>query len=439
MATYRGYVRYISTGEPVSDGTTVEFRSELDNALLASTTTVGGEFEIVRHGSFPPHRIVTALGGEVHVQTSKTVGMTGAVNLSLLPYLIQVLSDGVVRNVLNELAVTANGANMNLSVQSGVAIARGIIYDQLTSTTLTVEAADPIRPRIDTVAIEVVPAGAGEDIEGESKLVLVKGEPSSAPNPPSLIQSATKWQIPIADIRVDTGATAIGQNKVTDRRTYAAAGFNEDDIKAIVDDVLTQATASSTTGTEYAAGDIFGVFLRILQIDKEWLEDYVNDMIVAGSNITKSYNDATGKITISATVPNGGSAPSGAPARLHKDTNFGTTGALSSGTRNLGTASITLPAGTYLIHSQVNLSCFSNNGNLGYVTLKLTGNGAPAGSEQSSRNFRIIGSQSRQCILTGRRKITLTQTTTVSVTAQATPHSGAPAYLEDGVVFLWAE
>lgn len=434
LAVYRGFVRTIPDGNPVPNGTPVEFRAEADDSLLHSTTTTGGEFVYTPNGTLPPHYIQAIYSGQTHIVSSKTTGMTGAVTIPNLAYLLQAWGDGVIENVLNELAVTANGANMQLTIATGAAQVHGVVYDRVNSGTLNVGAADPTNPRIDTVVVSVVPVGAGSNIEGESYVEIVQGSPAASPVAPSLTQGASLWQFPLADIAVGAGVTAISPGDVTDRRIYVTAGHTDQEIFDLIDQRLQDLTALDA-GVKWDEIEILGVPFKVLRIIDEYVQDLLSTTLVAGSNITLNYDDGANTLEISSSGGGGG----GSPARKHDDTNFTTTGELVSGTRTLGSASITLDPGTYLLHSQVNLSAFNNDNVEGYVTVSLDGNGAPTGGAASSRNFRTRSNDSRQIVLTGRRLVSPVTQTVYTVNAKATHLSGGNAYLEDGVVFLWAE
>lgn len=120
-----------------------------------------------------------------------------------------------------------------------------------------------------------------------------------------------------------------------------------------------------------------------------------------------------------------------------KDANFAATGNLSSGTRTLGTATKTLAAGTWFIHSELNMT-MRNAINAGTTQFKLTGNGTPVTPDDSTRIFRAVGGVDREVVLSGRRLLTLASSTSVSVVAQAVFDSGDPNDLRDGVVYFEA-
>lgn len=402
MAVIRGFVRTVPDGAPVPDGTPVELRAELDNEFLAQTTTVGGMYEFARDGTYPPYRVIAVHDDITKITSSLVTGMTGPTTLSTLPYMFRSWSDGIIEDVFGELSVSANAVNMNMTVASGAAHVHGIIYDQLGDRTLTLAPADPVNPRIDTIAVEVAPAGSGMAIEGRSDLVVVQGQTAAEPVPPALTQGAAVWQMPLADVRVDAGVTAIATNKVVDRRVPSAP--------YIPDGTITPPKFH---------GDV-----------AEWIRDLMVAFLKAGENITITHDDEKNELTISSS---GGSSAS--LTATYNDANFIRNANVGSQV-NLGTATIKLPPGKHLISSQVHLSARNASGGSGYVRIKLAGTGAPEGIDQSSRGFRVSGTSSRQILLTGRRIVEATKETTYTAVAQAVHESGSQAFIEDGVCFM---
>ncbi|MGB3330022.1 MAG: hypothetical protein WBA46_13765 [Thermomicrobiales bacterium] len=128
---------------------------------------------------------------------------------------------------------------------------------------------------------------------------------------------------------------------------------------------------------------------------------------------------------------------SGGAAAAWADTNFSATGNLSGGTRTLGTAAASLPAGTWFIQSHLNLT-MRNAINAGTTNYKLTGNGTPVTPNDSTRIFRAVGGVDREVVLSGRRLLTLNAPTTVNAVAQAVFDSGDPNDIRDGVVYWTA-
>lgn len=319
MATIRGFIRTTPGGAFVGDGTSVELRAEADNALLDTTTTTNGEYIFTRDGTFPPYRVIAVTPDVTKITSSKVTGMTGATTLSSLPYMFRAWSDGVIAAIFAELEVTASGGSMNVAVASGAAAVHGIVYDQISSRNVTIPAADATNARIDTVVVEVAPAGAGEDIEGRSELKLIVGSPAASPVAPALTQTDTVWQYPLADITVDAGIAAIAAGKVTDRRTFASpslvAGSVEADhfaasVSEFVQDIVGNMLVPNPFMTiEY--NDETGKILVAAKtqgdaLTTEDVQDIVASMLTEGSNVNLSYNDSTGKITVSSTASGGG-------------------------------------------------------------------------------------------------------------------------------------
>lgn len=216
----RGYARLIKDGNPVPDGTEVRIRLHEDNSLIATTTTVGGEFEHNFQGNPGPYYVTVDHAGEVHVSSSKVVGMSGPVNIGGIPLLFRLWRDGYIPGVLDELLISSDGVGMSVDANGGCGLVRGVLYDQSNVLPLTIEAADA-QQRIDLVALQVVPAGADDNTEGRAQVIVKKGVPSSSPSAPALTQTSSLWEIPLANIVVDIGASSIASNKVVDRREQA--------------------------------------------------------------------------------------------------------------------------------------------------------------------------------------------------------------------------
>ena len=96
---------------------------------------------------------------------------------------------------------------------------------------------------------------------------------------PGTVASSTNY---FQNIAV-SGQTTVAPDSTTDTLTFAA-GSN-----------VTITTNASTDTIEIAATD------TNTQLTQEQVEDYVNGVIVAGANITKTYDDAAGTLTIAAT------------------------------------------------------------------------------------------------------------------------------------------
>src|SRR5690606_34305053 len=99
------------------------------------------------------------------------------------------------------------------------------------------------------------------------------------------------------------------------------------------------------------------------------------------------------------------------------------------------------PAGTWVIQTMTTFSARGTYGNgegSGTFTCRLIGNATPQGSSASQRIFQTVQGVPRQVVLSGRREVTHSSTTTYSASAQVSHQSGAPTDFRDGVVYVMA-
>ena len=128
------------------------------------------------------------------------------------------MRDGIVHNDGAELAVGPTvPAAMSVSVGTGMALIQGRYYINDGDLTLNVEAADPSHPRIDRVVVRLE-ATPGRTIHA----VVKKGTPAPSPVPPGLTRTAETWELSLAQVRVEAGATSIVAGKITDERGNAS-------------------------------------------------------------------------------------------------------------------------------------------------------------------------------------------------------------------------
>ncbi len=127
------------------------------------------------------------------------------------------MRDGIVHNDGDELAVSPTvPAAMSVDVGTGMALVQGRYYINSADLTLTVEAADPSYPRIDRVVVRA-------DLAGRTVHVVVKkGTAAASPVAPALTRTAEIWELSLAQVRVEAGATSIVAAKITDERGNAS-------------------------------------------------------------------------------------------------------------------------------------------------------------------------------------------------------------------------
>lgn len=138
------------------------------------------------------------------------------------------LGDGVLTNVLNELQVYADSTGMQVKVKSGAAHIKGHYYESDAEETLVISASDATNPRIDLVVLEVDWTKA----DNQMNTKVIKGTPAANPVIPSLTQTTSIWQIPLAIVSVGASVTTITSGNVSDLRVFAASGANGGGVSA---------------------------------------------------------------------------------------------------------------------------------------------------------------------------------------------------------------
>jgi len=116
-----------------------------------------------------------------------------------------------------ELKVTA-GTGLVVAVAAGQAMVRGHYYISTASENLTIAAADPTNPRIDSVVLTLDPTA------NSIVLAVVTGTPASSPVAPTLTQTdAGVYQYQLATVAVAAGAGSVGT--ITDTRNFFGSRF----------------------------------------------------------------------------------------------------------------------------------------------------------------------------------------------------------------------
>lgn len=121
------------------------------------------------------------------------------------------ISNGVFPAPAVGLQVLA-GEGMNVTLKAGKAWINGYYYRNTGDLTLTLGTADGVLNRIDRIVIRW-------DLTNRTISATVKpSTPSAAPTAPELQRDADAYELCIADIAVNAGATSIAQAAITDRR-----------------------------------------------------------------------------------------------------------------------------------------------------------------------------------------------------------------------------
>lgn len=119
-----------------------------------------------------------------------------------------------------DLAVTANGSNMVLTIATGAGIVYGFAYENDASTTKTIGTQGGGLNRIDYIVLKL-------DFVARTVLITVKvGTAASSPVAPSLTQSATTWEVPLFTVFIGNAVTSLNSGNLTDVRAYCSAIIN---------------------------------------------------------------------------------------------------------------------------------------------------------------------------------------------------------------------
>lgn len=124
-------------------------------------------------------------------------------------------SDGIIAGdtgVGDALQTTLKNS-LTLNVAPGIYHIRGAVLEVYEDgEDVTLAAADPDQPRIDTIAVEYNLSVSVNTV----RIIAVTGTPSSSPVPPELEDSALRVQQPLAHVRVPAASLTAGT--ITDAR-----------------------------------------------------------------------------------------------------------------------------------------------------------------------------------------------------------------------------
>lgn len=134
-------------------------------------------------------------------------------------WLDKIVGTGVFANPSSNLQVLAN-SGMTLTVKAGSAWIFGHKMDIDADEVVTLDAADISFPRIDSIIAYC------DWNNREMGIAVYKGTPASTPQPPALTWSkGTRYDLRLANVRVEKQATSITQSKITDTRGTADCGY----------------------------------------------------------------------------------------------------------------------------------------------------------------------------------------------------------------------
>lgn len=224
------------------------------------------------------------------------------------------MRDGIVHNDGDELAVSPSvPAAMSVSVGTGMALIQGRYYINDSDLTLNVEAADPSHPRIDRVVVRLE-ATPGRTVHA----VVKKGTPAPSPVPPGLTRTAETWELSLAQVRVEAGATSIVAGKITDERGntslcgVAAPAYVPSSQVEVVGAMNMQghaltglpAPSGATDAATKGYADTFGSLSGInIDTDKDWMGHNLSNLGEMSCSHVKTKSEAVASDNLKYTNP----------------------------------------------------------------------------------------------------------------------------------------
>lgn len=233
-----------------------------------------------------------------------------------------IISDGVFSSVGSGLVVSVN-TGMTLNVASGRAWFNNTWTDNDSTLIVTVQASEAVLNRIDAVVVEI-----NSDVGTRANSIkVIKGTPASSPVAPTMANTSTLHQYPLAYVSVLAGVTSITADKLTNKIgstdcPFAAGAVPIFDFGTLLNGWQTQ----FTTWYNNLVNQLSGSQVTNLQAQIDVLnaiiakqDNYVITPTIASNNLTLSIK------TLAGTDPSGSD-----PVRVKiGDIVYSITGALS--------------------------------------------------------------------------------------------------------------
>jgi hypothetical protein len=130
----------------------------------------------------------------------------------------KIFTNGVFTDIDNELEVVeTDPVALAVRVNTGEAWINGFWYQNTAYLTKSLAAADPDNDRIDRIVLRL-------DTVTNFKISVevLTGTPAGSPTAPALTQTASTYEISLAQVLVEATVTSVANAKITDERTYAA-------------------------------------------------------------------------------------------------------------------------------------------------------------------------------------------------------------------------
>jgi len=131
--------------------------------------------------------------------------------------LSKIFTDGVFSDIDNELEVVETDPDaLAVRINTGEAWIQGFWYQNTAYLTKSLAAADPDNDRIDRIVLRL-----DTTTNFKISIEVLTGTPAGSPSAPALTQTASIYEISLAQILVEEDATSVSDAKITDERTFA--------------------------------------------------------------------------------------------------------------------------------------------------------------------------------------------------------------------------
>ena len=126
-------------------------------------------------------------------------------------YFNKFIGNGVFPNPSSNLQVVSNMDN-TIKIRKGSAWINGYMYQNTTDLNKPIATADGSLNRIDRVVLRY------DKLKRNITVEIKKGSPATNPKAPGITRGIDIYELVLADLRVDRGATTITQTNITDTR-----------------------------------------------------------------------------------------------------------------------------------------------------------------------------------------------------------------------------
>lgn len=127
-------------------------------------------------------------------------------------FFANIITNGVLSRETSDAFLVQAGNGFQLRVRPGFAMIEGAFVYSDTEATITIPAADDNFERYDLVVLRC------DYLQRKIVLDVIKGTPSSTPREPELTRNSDAYEIGLAVIEVNKGATSLSSFKITDLR-----------------------------------------------------------------------------------------------------------------------------------------------------------------------------------------------------------------------------